>query len=290
VTKWLIAALAFLLLVGGATGSYFVFLRGPSKPEYVEKADPICKTSNGKLGTVAAPTDLTQLRDASAKLAADSTDTAKSLKRLELPRGDDAKVASEITKLIQDSGTKAQALSDAAGKEDLAGAEKAAAEINAAFKSADEKARAFGMAECGKAGATAAQTISMASSNVLKQTVITRADALCAKVNDEVEKLPEANTAKQGLEGLDKLISLHDKLIADLKALPVSGADKPAFDEVVSDIQKIRDQHAHLKDAALSGSEKKMEDVFTEWTKVSDAGAVRAENFGFKDCRKTIEA
>jgi hypothetical protein len=289
VGKLIVIGAALVVLVGGAAAGYLLFLRGPSREEYVAQADPICKRSNDKLGAVAAPADLVQLKDASSKLATNSSDTAAALAKLELPRGDDAAVAAQITKLIRDSDTKAKALADAAGKEDLLAAEKAAGDARAAFKAADEKARGFKMVHCGKGGAAAAESIAAASPALLKKNLVTRADALCGRAYDEINKIPDPNNAAQAREYADKSLALEDKAVADIKVLPIATADKPALDDFFASYQPYRDKFGQFLEAVLAGNTARADDLEKEMTPLTETAAKKAASFGFVDCRKLIE-
>ncbi len=286
--KALAGGVAALVLVGG-TGTYFLFLRGPSKEEYIAQADPICNRSNESLKDLAAPGDLAQLKDATGKLATTSKALGADLRKLEQPRGDDSQRAAEVTKAVEDAVTKAQALSDAASKEDLPAAEKVVGEMGTAFKSADEKARAFGMVQCGPAGATASQTIASATAGVFKKSFTSRADALCGKAKDEIDKMPEANTQAEGIAQFDSYRAITDRVINEIRALPIATADKPPVDELLVELEKNRDKLAELRDASRTFNIPRLDALIEELIKLSESAGRKADAAGLPGCRRFAE-
>jgi hypothetical protein len=289
VIKAVVGVAAAVVLFAG-TGSYFLFFRGPSKEEYIAQADPICKGSNDALKDLAAPVDLAQLKDATAKLATTSKTLGTDLRKLEQPRGDDTKRAADVTKAIEDAGAKAQALSDAAAREDLPAAEKVVPEIGVAFKLADEKARAFGMVQCGPAGASAAQTISSAAAGVFKKSFTSRADALCGKAKDEIDKVPEPDTQAQAVAQVDSFRAIADRVINEIRALPVAAADKPPVDEFLAELEKNRDKIAEVRDATRAGNLNRLDALFEELIKLAESAGRKADAAGIPGCRRFVES
>lgn len=287
--KWLAIAVAFVVLLGGSAAGYFLFLRGPSRQEYVAQADPICKRSNDGLGAPAAPADLTQLKEAATKLATTSNELGRELRKLELPRGDDSERANQIVKSITDAGVKARALADAAGKEDVAAAEKGIADSSAAFKSVDDGARGFGFVHCGRSGSATAQAIATAAPAIFKKNFTTRADALCKRRTDELDKIPEPANQQRAADFFEQARATGEKLIADLRALPIASPDKPALDEFLVEFKKSSDKYGELRDAARAGNPQRLEAIIEELVRMGDAAVDKAGAFGLTECRRTVE-
>lgn len=256
---------------------------GPSREDFANQANPVCATSNAELSGIVRPTDLKQLGEVSGKVA-DSTDKqAAALDKLAKPKGGSKALTDSIASMraVAASGQKVRT---AAGSGDTRTVEPEVETLRAEATKADEAARSYGLAECGKGARDAAATIADAAKPILKQEFIAKADALCADLNRKIDAIPEPETPREVVKALDDSLALYDKLVADFKTLHVPAAEQAAWNDILAANDKVAGLLREGRGAIAAEDETRAERLFEEvGTATADANK-KADAFGFKDC------
>lgn len=275
------ARTAFVLLALFAVGSGCGG-GGPSKEDFVNQANPICATSNSELSGVVRPADLKQLGEVSGKLADSTERQVTGLEGLEKPK--DRQLLEESITAMRAVVASARTVASAAGSGDTRVVESEVVTMKAQASNADETARGYGLAECGKGARDVAGTIADAGNPILKQEFIAKADVLCAEVNRKFEALPEPETPGELVKVIDDSLALYDKLVADMKTLHVPVPGHAAWTEIQVTNDKVAGLLREARAAITARDLTRAERLFEQVGPASAEANKKADAFGFKDC------
>ena len=253
---------------------------GPSKADFAKKANPPCQTANTELAGVTRPADFRQLGEVAGKVAASTDKQVKALAQLDQPSDDKAQLQRSLADM-RATVTSGRAVESAVQKGDLRAAEAGVRDMRQASEKADDGARTYGLTECGKGSRGAAVLVSDASNDVLKRELIARADRICADLNRKIEAMPEPDSDE---ELINATIPLAEKLIADLRAIPVPDAQRQAYDDVMAANDRLLGLFRDASTAAKTRNTKRLEQLYDQIDTASIDADKKADAFGFKDC------
>lgn len=258
--------------------------KGPSRQDFLAKADPLCKHGNEIAVVFTTPSDLTMIGEFTGKLADNEQKTVASLEKLKFPKGKDGDAAKAFVAAMKDTTAKARAVSPSVSGADYSAIQTGVDALVQSAKAADDKARSFGSTECGKGEAMATGNLTTVAPGVVKAAFTARADAFCKQASDELEQLGEPKSVAQAKATLEKLQSIMSKLVTDIRALPAPSTDKPKLDEALAafdaSLAKLREAQTALDASQV----KKMLELLNEFYELTDTANAKADAYGFKDC------
>lgn len=258
--------------------------KGPSKADFLAEADPICKRGNDIAAVLTTPSDLSMMKDFSAKLADNAAKTADELAKLDMPGGEDGTGAKDLVKAMRDGAAAARGIIPEVDGGNYPAIEAAVTKAVDGFKAADAKARAYGSAECGKGEAEASGKLAQTAGATVKKAYIAKADALCKVANDKVYDLDEPQSMAELKKFLDITVDLAVKLTADVKAIPQPTTDKAKLDEVFTAQDQVLAKAKEAQAAVASGNEDKTFALLDELDVMTTGSNAKADAYGFKDC------
>lgn len=236
-------ALAVVGVALGACGG-----GAPSKAQFVAKADPICKEGSDVAALYTTPSDMSSIKDFGAKVAGTTDKTVAQLDKLKFPSGADGTAAHAMVKAMQDAAVIAKAVGSPVDKQDYPAIEVSATAMATSYKTADDKARAIGSAQCGKGERTAADKLSASAGPTLKAAFVNAADGLCSTARSQVLAIEQPKTTAQAKSYIDKTLPIGIKLRGDVAALPSPTFDRDklgdfldAWDDVINTSKEMRD-------------------------------------------------
>lgn len=272
------------VIVGAVLSVGLVACGGTSKADFAKKAEPVCSTTNSELAAVTKPANLKQLGEVSAKVAAATDKQVKALRGLDQPKDDKTELEAVLV-AMEGTVAAAKKAESGVGADDGRAVEAAVGELRQSATRADDGARAYGLAQCGKGGRDAATNIAEASNPLLKQQLITKADAICKEAGRKLEALPETPETPQGLvRSVNAGLPIIEKAVAELKALHVPQPDKATYDEFLTANDREIDLARDLREAATSRNGTRLLEVANALESASADSSRKAIAFGLKEC------
>ena len=273
-----------IVVIGFVLGFGLSSCGGTSKADFAKQADPVCSTANSELAAVTKPATVKQLGEASGKVAASTDKQVKALRTLDQPK-DDKSDLDAVLVAMDGTVNAARKMESGVGADDGRAVEAAAAELRQAATKADDGARAYGLAQCGKGGRDAATNIADASNPLLKQQLITKADAICKEASRKLEALPQTPDSPQGfVRSVSASLPIVEKAITDLKALHVPQSDKPAYDEFLTANDREVGLARDLREAASSSNGTRLLQMAEALDSAGLESSKKATAFGLKEC------
>jgi hypothetical protein len=208
---------------------------GPSKADFVAKADAACGAGNGALSAIASPTNLPELAAAADAVATTVEEQAGALGALNAPGHDKGVVAGVVTALAEVAAP-ARTLQDAAGGTDDGATARATNDLRAKADAAAVRATSYGMAVCGKAPVT---NVFDGARTVLKAAFVARAESLCVAANGKAEALAEPTSLASAARFLAAYVPIEEKLFADVRALTVPPGDESTVADMLDAQDKV---------------------------------------------------
>jgi hypothetical protein len=276
-----LAVLAASAVLAGCGGG------APSKASYLAKADPVCKQAEAPLAVAATPSDITAVGTFSAQVAKASSASADGLAKLKTPSGKDGQAAKAMVKALRDSAAADRAVADPVGKADYPGIEKAAGAAVEAAKAADDKARAFGSTQCGRAAHDAMDRLGPAVGPTARDAYVAKLDALCKTARDQVLAIPQPKSESDAVGYLAKTIPIGIKLVNDAKAVVPPAFDKDKRDDAFAAWDDVVAKSQTVQAAFNAGQTQKGVDLAQDVVQASVAFTGKAAAYGFKVCGQT---
>jgi hypothetical protein len=258
--------------------------QGPSKQDFLAKADPVCRQRNELAEILTTPSDVPGIKEFATKLADITTTTTARLRALKYPKGKDGAAAKAFVRSMNTAAASARAVAAPVDQGDYGAIDTAAAKLVEAYKAADGQARTYGSTECGRGEADAAGKLGQTVGATTKAAYIAKVDALCAAATKEVDKLNEPKTFAEAKTYLDQTAALAEKLASDMKAVPQPTTDRDKLAAALSSVDALVAKVKEAQAAAAAGDEHKTLSLLDE---VGEAGATsdaKADAYGFKDC------
>ena len=258
---------------------------GPSKVDFIAKADAACAPGNATVSTTAKPTNAPQVATSAgvAVTAIDGQVTA--LRAMKTPGGKDKAQIQGIVNALADVGAPTKALQDAAGKTDDAAMAKAAVDMQAKADAAHNSAQAYGLAQCGTQLKFGLGTMFDGVKNVVKASYVKKSETLCRDYYRKSDALgaPGASAAAFA-RYLDQEQALSVKLVTDLKAVTAPPGDEATVGEFVSAMEAVNAKVAELIAAVKANNSRLASGLFDEVNVASTAVNAKLDAYGLTVC------
>jgi hypothetical protein len=253
--------------LGGLTGLGAIALAalaacggGPSKADFVAKADGACGAGNGVITAIAPPTNLPELATAAGTVATTVDAQAEGLRKLDVP-GDDKDVVAGVVAALAGVAGPARALQDAAGGSDDAATARAANDLRAKADAAAVQARSYGLAVCGQAPAT----------NVLA-------------ANRKADAAATPTSLASAARYLAAYVPIEDKLFADVKALVAPPGDEATVADMLAAQEKVIGTDKELLAAAQARNQASFDRVEEAQVPLVVAANAKFDAYGLRNC------
>ncbi len=281
------AVVAGLALAAGGAGVLVATMGGgPSKAEYIKKADAACATANAPVVAIAKPTSYPELATAGGVVVTSSRAQVDALQRIERPGGADGAAAQAFITSLGGAAGAAQQLQDAANAKDDAATIAGTHALGAAFNDTKAKAAAFGLTACGAGMVGGVDTLYAGSSGVVKTAYVAKADTLCrtaARAMDNVA-LPRNGTGREFARFLNAIFAVGDKLLADVKALPVAPGDEATVAAILGAQEQVSVKSRDLASAAQAEDESRFAAADRALTPLVTAADAKWDAYGLTIC------
>lgn len=253
---------------------------GPSKADFVSKADAACGAGNGALAATASPTNLPELAAAAGAVATAVEGQAGALGNLDAP-GDDKGVVAGVVTAMADVAAPARALQAAAGGTDDGATARAANDLKAKAEAAALRAGSYGMAVCGRAPVT---KVLDGARTVVKAAFVARAESLCVAANRKAKALAEPTSLASAARFLTAYVPIEEKLFADVRVLTVP----PGDEGTVADMLEAQDKVIARDKERLAAAQARNQ---AAWDRVEEAEAplvvaanAKFDAYGLRNC------
>lgn len=257
-SRGLIAAVVIVVvaLVGGGLGVFLATRKsGPSKMQYIAGADPICRTTNASVATVAKPTSYPELATAAATVTAATNGQVERLRALDRPGGADGVAIAAMVTSLDGAGQAAGRLRDAATSGNDGATVTATKQMGTAFNNASADASAYGFSDCASGLKPAMDAVFGGSSAVIKTAFVAKADTICRAGAREFAGIPKAanGSGPEIARAVGAVSDVAERMGAEIRALPVP----PGDEAVVADMLAAQDAvNAKAREiAAAAGTE-----------------------------------
>ena len=117
-----------------------------------------------------------------------------------------------------------------------------------------------------------------------KQELVTKGDAICQRVNQQIAKEPQPKTAADVQALAKKTVELSDPAIEDMKALEPPDELEKDFDAFVASLKKQRDLTEQIGDAAGANDVTKIQKLGADAGKAQQEYRTLSGKIGFKEC------
>jgi hypothetical protein len=117
-----------------------------------------------------------------------------------------------------------------------------------------------------------------------KEELVSKGDAICKRVNDEIAKEPEPKTAEDVQALARKTVEISDPAIEDMEALEPPSELEKDFDAFVASLKKQRNLTKEIGDAAGAGDAAKIQELGADAGKAQEEYRTLSGKIGFKEC------
>jgi len=277
----------FIVITGVVATLALSACGGTSKADFAKQADPVCSTANGELGTVTKPANYQQLGEMSSKVSASVDKQVTALRELDQPK-DDKSDLETVLGAMDATVVAARKVASGVTTDDGKAVEDGAGELRQAAIKADDGARAYGLLQCGKGARDAATNLADGANPLLKQRLLTKADAICKDVGAKLDALPETPDSRQGLiRSINEGLPILEKAFTDLKALHAAQPDKPTYDEFLTANDRLVDAARDLRAAAQANDPTRAKAADAAATAANEESDRKATAIGLKECVST---
>jgi hypothetical protein len=117
-----------------------------------------------------------------------------------------------------------------------------------------------------------------------KADLISQADEICSRANDEATALGEPTSGKQFAELIDEAKAIQDEAIADLRQLKPPDEDQEAYASMIDSLEEANSYLPQFEDAVESDDQDAMQEIGQKiGTAAGQAQEIAAE-YGFEVC------
>lgn len=272
------------LLVAGLGAGAIVFLSRTTKSDFIASADKVCTPANVSVTAIAKPTNYPELATASGTFASTINGQLTELRGIDRPSGGSTEIDGVLTAL-QSTGDAAKKLQDAAGGSDDAATAAASKELTSAFNDASTKATAYGLTACGGGMRAGIDAVSAGSQGVVKAAFVAKAESLCRASARRLEALPFSGTSNAALARyFGQVNATTDKLVADLKALPVPPGDEATVGEIMAAFDKVQANAHELQKLVQANNESAFIAAIEESDVLVTALDAKLDAYGLEVC------
>ena len=258
---------------------------GPSKAEFIAKADAACAPGNTAISTTAKPTNASQVATAAGTAGSTIDGQVGALRALKTPGGDDKVQVQNIITALADVSAPTKALQDAAAKTDDVAMARAAVDMQAKADTAAGSAHAYGLAQCGTQLKPGLGNMFDGVKNVVKSSYVSKAETVCAAFVRRVGTLSgPGSSAASVARFLDTFLTHSTKLAADLRAIPVPPGDEPRVEEFMGSLEALNAKFRDASAAAKANNGARAVALLDEIDGATDTLNAKFDSYGLPAC------
>jgi len=258
---------------------------GPSKAEFIAKADAACASGNNAISTTAKPTNAPQVATASGTSADTIDGQVRALQALKLPGGKDKATMQSLITSIGDVRAPVRALADAGAKADDPAMAKAALDMQAKAEAAANWGGLAGMAQCGTQLKFGLGNQFDGVKNVVKASFVVKAEGLCRDAYRKIDALAApGNTAASFSRFIDSLGAISTKLLTDIRAITVPPGDEATVGEFATAMENLTNKFKGISAAAKANNPRLASGLFDELDVANTALNAKLDAYGLTTC------
>jgi len=258
---------------------------GPGKADFMAKADAACAPGNTAISTTAKPTNAPQVATAAGTAATSIDSQVGALRALKAPSGKDKAPAQAVITQIADVSAPTRALQDAAGKADDAAMARSTLDMQAKADTAARSAEAYGMTQCGTQLKLGLGNMVDGVKNVMKVTYVSKAVGLCRDFDRKSNAVADPGSSLASLgRYLDQVLPLSDKLVKDLRAIPVPPGDEAAVADYLSAMDALNVKSKEAGAAAKANNPRLLGALAQELEVAGTAATAKLDAYGIRGC------
>lgn len=286
-TAALVAVVAVALLLGAGLG-VFIASRGigrPSTATFLANAEAACRAGADALTPLAKPTSYPELVTATTAAVTATQAQLDGLRRLRLPAGATGERAGVALAGIAGTNVAARELQETAGRMDDAATASATERLRAAASDGAAAARELGLAGCAAVLQPGLDPVVGGGAEIVKTAFVAKADTLCRAGARAMEGVapPRSNNRDVG-RYLGETLLISEKLVADLKALPVPPGDTSVIGEALTTLDTANGKWREARDAALGNDPSRFVAIEQELVVLGTAADAKLDAYGLTSC------
>ena len=258
---------------------------GPTKADFVAKADGSCAAGNTAISSAAKPTNAPQVATAAGTAVSTVDGQVAMLRAMKMPGGKDKAQVEGVIAAIGEVSAPTKALQDAAAKNDDAAMAKAGAEMQTKVDAAATSAQTFGLTQCGTGLKPAVANLFEGTKSVVKSSYVAKAADLCRDFDRKAGTLAKPGSSLASLgRYLDAVVPLVVKLASDLRALPVPPGDEGAVGDYLAAIDTLNAKSKEAGAAAKANNARLLGALAQELEVAGTAVNAKLDAYGLKTC------
>lgn len=258
---------------------------GPSKTDFIAKADGACTAGNTAISSGTKPTNGPQVATAAGTAMTTVDGQVAMLRAIKMPGGDEKAKIEGVIGAIGEVSAPTKALQDAAGKNDDAAMASAAVDMQAKVDAAASSAQAYGLTQCGTGLKPAVAGLFDGTKSVVKASYTAKAEGLCRAAYRKLETVAApGSTGASVARYLDAVLAVSVKLATDLKALPAPPGDGATVGEFGPALDAMNARIKEVSAAAKANNQKLAGALSDEVEVASTALNAKLDAYGLKTC------
>lgn len=292
-TRGLIIGGAIAALAGLVAAAVLVLGgdKAPSKAAYIKQADNICRPANGPVAAIVKPTSYPEIATASGTFATTTSSQLGQLDRLKKPHGVDGKNATTALAALTATKVAATSLQNAATNKDDVASTSAAKDFKDKFAYATSVATTYGFTACTTGMQAGADAVSGGAHDVIKTNYVAKADAACRAGARDSDKLGNAPDSPAALVAyFDQALALYNKLLGDLKALPVPPGDEATVADMIGAQDAALAKLGEFRDAVKAQDGARVTAIEHELDPLTTAADAKFDAYGLAICGSNFGA
>ena len=281
-----VAVVAVALLLGGGAG---VFLAGrgggSSTSRFVKKADAVCAPANGGVVALAKPSSYPELATAAGALVTASDTQVAGMRAIKPPSGPEGNTVTALLAAMVQTQEAGRSLQDAAGGKDDAATASAAQKVRGAANETSSKAAELGLSACGSGMQPGVDNVVAGAAGIVRTAFIAKADTVCRAGARQMEGLrPPRNDNRDVARFLGQVLQIAERMVTDLKALPVPPGDEGAVSDTMTALDKTNEKGREARDAAAGNDRSRFLAIEHEMTVLGTAADAKLDAYGLTTC------
>jgi hypothetical protein len=259
--------------------------KAPSKAKYIQLADNVCRPANAPVAAIVKPTSYPELGTAAGTFVTTTNSQVDQLDKLKKPSGVDGQNATTALAALGAAKNAATSLQTAANNKDDGATTQATKDLRERFDYASSTAKSFGFASCTAGMQAGVDAVFNGAHDVVKSGFLAKADALCRATAREGDNLAEPSEDPDALVAyFDQFVGIYNKLIGDLKAVPVPPGDETGVREMLEASEKLTAKIGEFRDALANRDAARVTAISHELDPLGTAADAKFDAYGLGVC------
>jgi len=206
------------------------------------------------------------------------------LRELDRPGGADRARARAVFQAITISTDAGRTLQSAAGESDPAKIAAASKSLTAYWQDAVARARDYGFTACVTGMQRGVDALVAGANGVVKDSFVSAGNRMCIDFLGRADNVLPPRNANDLTRFVNESKAMVDKLVADLKALPVAPGDEAVVTEMIGTFDKLSAQLGRLLGIAATGDRKALAALEKETDALEQEANVKFGAYGLTAC------